>query len=109
MTEIISLPRFGGKTTELIRRMEEDPNLVLVSVDQRHASELYRAVNQKRRTENLPPLSVDRFISLDTAMGERNLGRLQETRFLLDNLDLMLSRLLGTSVEAATITSSDES
>lgn len=105
--EIIARPKQGGKTTELMRRMEEDTDLVLVSLTQAHAYHAFQAMAQKRREAGQAPLAIDRFVSLNQVLSRRLRGRSTTARYLVDNLDLVLPSLFGAEIEAVTITSED--
>lgn len=93
MTEFIIWPHKSGKSRAILARMAEDPNLVMVCVDER------TAVAYRRDTHH-HGIAPERFISIDEAMDPFTLmkNRARGTRYAVDNVEIILSGLLNAPV-----------
>lgn len=103
---VISRPRQSGKTTTLIKWMQAAPegeHRVLVS----HSHE--RAMQLLRRYVREEPSGLEswQFVALDEVLSAQNRARGRSGRviFAVDDLDLVISRLLGAEVGAVSLTS----
>lgn len=102
---IIHRPKQSGKTTGLIKLMSSDKNLVYVAATRRKAVDAERQA-RAMATEVHHEISRTRFVSAEEAARWR---WPHETRFLVDELEDVLQKLLGSHpVELATFTGTSE-
>ena len=95
MTTIIQMPKQGGKTTYLLNQMQLDPRLHYVAATEARAGAVYQRSKAEGRG-----LDRGRFLSANQSVQSAWAGRYAV--LAVDDLDLVLSRLLGLPVSLAT-------
>ena len=98
MTEYLISGRQSGKTIALLHRMEEDESIIMVSASRAISHEAHRIAEA-----NGILLDRARFVT-PTEVHTRKPGRGQhdDPKYVVDNVELVLSRILGGTIEAIT-------
>lgn len=100
MTEYLISGRQSGKTTALLKRMAEDPSIIMVCCDRASAQAAHR-------TAEAQGLLIDRarFVTPNEAHARKPSRHWSaEPRYVVDNLELVLARMLGGSIDAVSAT-----
>lgn len=102
MTKVISLQHGEGKTTQLVHRMADNPNMLFVAPTATQA-EIGRMVARKEG------LSIDRkrFVSAGHLLSLKMEHRLDDKELLIDEASSVLHEFLGAPVAAIALTESD--
>lgn len=91
--DIFGAPRQGGKTETLVGWLKENPQAILVTHDMREAQRLIREYRLEEK--QVRPVNA---VTLNTLRGRR----LHD--FAIDNLDVVLYAIFGSTPLLATIT-----
>ena len=96
---IHNFPRQSGKTTMLLKQLDADPTLLLVTYSVN--SKEYAKIQSKDICENNV---TNRIFTIHEIMEGRHKGLVSDPRLLIDELEMCLEVLLNTSIKECTMT-----
>ena len=93
--EIIQYARRSGKTVWMMHKVINDPNAILVCINQQEVDRLMR---------DYPSVPVGRFITFQEVRDGGLRGLRPEPNLYVDNLDMMLVQIFGQKIVSASMT-----
>ena len=93
--DIIRYQRRAGKTVWMMQAIQNDPNGILVCINQQEIDRLM---------QDYPHVPVGRFITFEEVRNGGLRGLRPEPNLYVDNLDMMLLQIFGHRIVVASVT-----